>query len=266
MPNNNRGTPINTPSNNNSTSSASTQETLNNQRFIPSVNNITSQQQAMLADVTKTYDAKFATVDETLQEILRELRVRRHMDPTNTHRNAGLAKVLRETYESSGEVWDLKISMLKGDNKRIFEKVEQLAFDTPYFKKYMVDPIQQTKYKAGLKKNAHQVIRNHFEYLQRVEREKKLSEEVKEQKRLNKAYYRRLHTKFKRRFRAFKEFESRAITGFGTKEECDAVMDKSLMSDEEDDVVMDGEHCSSFVVLKPLWRSEQVRKYLIFKN
>lgn len=102
---------------------------------------------------------------------------------------------MTELYLANGKEWDLTTSMLGGANKQIFEEVEKLAFTTDHFKQYMRDPIHHNRYKSpALKRLAHEKVRNHFEYLQRLKRETQLDQEVQVQKKRGNAFKARLRS------------------------------------------------------------------------
>lgn len=165
----------------------------------------------------------------------------------------------------------------------IFNKIQEIAKQTSYFKDYMLDPISKTAYKTPLlRKDTHQKIRGHYEYVQKVNKNKQLPVEIRQQKTRKHKYYSRLNRviyfnklkydlqtltnnlflfffqKYNNRVKTFKAYEESAIVGFGTKEECEAVLNRGYMSEEEDGEVVRENVARTFQKLVPLWRSDKV--------
>ncbi|KAL0582229.1 hypothetical protein ABG067_007945 [Albugo candida] len=200
-------------------------------------------------------EARLKEIEDNIALLMQERSMMRTINPARyAGRNSALA-----VYKNMGEKFDMTTSICKSEhNTRVFRNIELLAFKTQYFKDYLLEG-DTTLYKNTLlEKNTHKVIRNHFEYKQKLEKRKDIPVEVVTASRLKNKLYGRIKRKLDYRTTAFMLNEEVVTQEFGTKEECSALLKKEFMSDDEDDELVNGDVAVTIVTKRPAWRSDKI--------
>ncbi|CAO3621642.1 unnamed protein product [Mucor hiemalis] len=231
----------------------------------PLRNNSSGRQYQQLIQQLNTVIRRLDNLEEAQMRPLTTPVARRNRVRDREGYNSQLRYHFKLAYERAVGRWDLDKSMKSSENIAVLNKIKAIALQMDPVKRYMASNTDPNAYSGTLEQTAEMVIRHQFDNLRKSANKQKMAAEERRRLSDKRKQIERKNRKLANRNAAFERLDDQLPIELDDgvmleRGECLPLLNREVMSDEEDGQMVGEGVASSFVVKRPRWRSDKANR------